>query len=36
MAWGGEAMEDRLRHWVDWLGWLTVAAVVIIVAIYKF
>lgn len=36
MAWGGEAMESRLRRWVDWLGWLTVALVVIIVAIYKF
>ena len=36
MAWGGAAMEDRLRQWVDWLGWLTVAIVVIIVAVYKF
>lgn len=36
MAWGGEAMESKLRRWVDWLGWLTVALVVIIVAIYKF
>lgn len=35
MAWGGQAMEEKLRHWVDWLGWLTVAAVIIIVAIYK-
>jgi len=36
MAWGGEAMEAKLRHWVDWLGWLTVLLVVIIVGIYKF
>lgn len=36
MAWGGEAMEAKLHRWVDWLGWLTVALVVIIVAIYKF
>ncbi len=36
MAWGGEAMEEKLHRWVDWLGWLTVAVVVIIVAIYRF
>ena len=36
MAWGGEAMEAKLHRWVDWLGWLTVALVVIIVAIYQF
>lgn len=36
MAWGGAAMEEKLRHWVDWLGWLTVLVVVIIVAVYKF
>lgn len=35
MAWGGAAMEERLKSWVDWLGWLTVAVLVIIVAIYK-
>lgn len=35
MAWGGAAMEEKLRRWVDWLGWLTVLLVVIIVAIYK-
>jgi len=35
MAWGGEAMEAKLKHWVDWLGWLTVLLVLIIVAIYK-
>jgi membrane protein YqaA with SNARE-associated domain len=36
MAWGGEAMEEKLHRWVDLLGWLTVAAGVIIVLIYKF
>ncbi|MBT8429642.1 MAG: DedA family protein [Gammaproteobacteria bacterium] len=36
MAWGGEAMEQKLHRWIDWLGWLTVAAVVIIVLIYRF
>lgn len=36
MAWGGEAMEARLHRWIDLLGWLTVAALLIIVAIYQF
>jgi membrane protein DedA with SNARE-associated domain len=36
MRWGGEAMEAKLHRWVDWLGWLTVALVVIIVAVYQF
>jgi membrane protein YqaA with SNARE-associated domain len=36
MAWGGAAMEEKLRRWVDWLGWLTVLLVIMIVAIYKF
>jgi len=36
MAWGGEAMEQKLHRWVDLLGWLTVAAGVIIVFVYKF
>ncbi len=35
MAWGGEAMEQRLHRWIDWLGWLTVAAVLIIVVAYR-
>ena len=36
MAWGGEAMEEKLHRWIDWLGWLTVVAVVIIVLYYRF
>lgn len=36
MARGGAAMEDRLHRWIDWLGWLTVALVLLIVAVYKF
>ena len=36
MAWGGEAMEEKLHRWIDWLGWLTVAAGVIIVLVYRF
>jgi membrane protein YqaA with SNARE-associated domain len=35
MAWGGEAMERKLHRWVDWLGWLTVAALIIIVVWYR-
>ncbi len=35
MAWGGEAMEAKLHRWVDWIGWLTVALLVIIVALYQ-
>ena len=35
MAWGGEEMEKKLHRWVDWLGWLTVAVVVIIVLAYR-
>ena len=35
MSWGGEAMEQRLRRWVDWLGWLTVAALLIIFIICR-
>lgn len=36
MAWGGESMEQKLHRWIDWLGWLTVAALLIIVLAYKF
>ncbi|WP_078120226.1 YqaA family protein [Thiosocius teredinicola] len=36
MAWGGESMEAKLHRWVDWLGWLTVAAIVIIVLVYRY
>jgi hypothetical protein len=28
-------MEQKLHRWVDWLGWLTVAALVIIVVWYR-
>ena len=24
MGWGGEDMEKKLRHWVEWLGWAVV------------
>lgn len=35
MAWGGSAMEERLHRWIDWLGWLTVTAVLIILLAYR-
>jgi len=36
MAWGGARMEQRLRKWVDWLGWSMLLLVVILLAIYKY
>lgn len=36
MRWGGQAMEEKLKRWVDLLGWLTVLAVLIIVVVVKF
>ncbi len=30
MAWGGPPMEQRLRQWVDGLGWLLLALVVLV------
>lgn len=35
MSWGGEAMEQKLHKYVDTIGWLTVAAIVLIVLIMK-
>lgn len=32
MAWGGAAMEQQLRRWIDWIGWLIVGLVVLVVA----
>jgi hypothetical protein len=34
MAWGGPRMEAKLRHWVEWLGWLVV--VIAVVAYFYF
>jgi membrane protein YqaA with SNARE-associated domain len=36
MAWGGEPMEKRLRKWVDWLGWLVVLLVAVLLFLYKY
>ena len=35
MRWGGEKMEHKLKQYVDWLGWLVVAGVVIGIIVYK-
>jgi len=35
MRWGGEEMEAKLKQYVDWLGWLVVVGVVLIIVIYK-
>jgi len=35
MRWGGENMEHKLKKYVDWLGWLMVAGVIIGVIVYK-
>jgi hypothetical protein len=33
MAWGGPPMEQRLRQWVDGLGWLLLALVVLVLVL---
>ncbi len=35
MAWGGERMEETLRRYVDRIGWILLAAVALIVFLYK-
>ena len=29
MVWGGEKMENKIREYINWLGWATVALLVI-------
>jgi membrane protein YqaA with SNARE-associated domain len=29
MAWGGAGLEHKLRQWIDWIGWLLVAIIVL-------
>jgi membrane protein YqaA with SNARE-associated domain len=36
MAWGGARMEQRLRKWVDWLGWSMLLLVVVLLIAYKY
>ena len=35
MAWGGEKMEAKLRHYIDWIGWGVVALIVVAVIVVK-
>jgi membrane protein YqaA with SNARE-associated domain len=35
IMWGGERMEQQLKRHVDMLGWITVAAVVVAVLVYR-
>lgn len=36
MYWGGEAMERKLKQYVDWLGWAVVIAAIIAYSVYRF
>jgi membrane protein YqaA with SNARE-associated domain len=31
MAWGGAKMEEQLHRWVDWIGWVLVALLILVV-----
>lgn len=35
MAWGGARMESALHRYMDWLGWLTVAALAVAILVYN-
>ncbi len=35
LAWGGSKMEQTIRRYVDFLGWLVVALIVVGVVVYK-
>ena len=34
MKWGGEPMQERLRHWIDWIGWVVVLVAIILYLVY--
>ncbi|MCB1760673.1 MAG: DedA family protein, partial [Gammaproteobacteria bacterium] len=36
MAWGGEKMEATLRRYIDRIGWVMVALVVLVILAAKF
>ncbi|NOR52024.1 MAG: DedA family protein [Gammaproteobacteria bacterium] len=36
IRWGGEGMEQKLRHYIDRIGWTVVALIVIGIMIYQF
>lgn len=35
MVWGGKAMEEKLRQYVEWLGWAVVALAVVLYFVLK-
>lgn len=35
IGWGGVRMEQKLRHWVEWLGWGALGLVVIGLAVWQ-
>lgn len=35
MKWGGEAMERKLRQYIDMLGWLSVALAIVLYLVFK-
>jgi len=35
LYWGGEKIEDVLQKWVEWIGWITLAVVVIGIFVYR-
>lgn len=35
MYWGGKKIEDVLQKWVEWIGWITLAVIVLGVVLYR-
>ena len=35
VSWGGSAMEQKLRHYVDWIGWSVIGLAIIAFILYK-
>lgn len=36
MSWGGEPMEHMIRRYIDWIGWGSLAAIVVVYLLIKF
>jgi hypothetical protein len=35
IRWGGDRLAKHLRQYIEWLGWLTVVAIVIAIIIFR-
>ena len=35
IKWGGSQLEKNLRQYVEWLGWLSVLAIIVAILIWK-